>query len=64
MWVRTAEESPRSLGPPPLGPPKPFMFLFDLKGKHTFHAIHMRCRAPACKVAHLRELGLAQAKLR
>lgn len=51
----TAEESPRSLRPPPLGPAKPFMFVFDLKGKHTFHAR---------KVAHFRELRLVQSKPR
>ncbi|MEQ2222193.1 hypothetical protein ILYODFUR_023509 [Ilyodon furcidens] len=33
MWVKTptAEASPSSLQAPPLGPQKPFMFVFDLK---------------------------------
>lgn len=49
MWVKalTAEESPSSLQSPPLGLQKPFMFVFDLKGKYTPDAIYMYCR-PSC----------------
>ncbi|KAK5866920.1 hypothetical protein PBY51_011453 [Eleginops maclovinus] len=49
MWVKalTAEESPSSLQQPPLGLlKKPFMFLFDLKGKYTPDAF--TCCAGCC----------------
>lgn len=51
MWVKalTAEESPSSLQSPPLGLQKPFMYVFDLKGKYTPDAIYMYCRAAAHK---------------
>ena len=67
MWVKalTAEESPSSLRSPPLGLQKPFMFVFDLKGKYTPDAIYMYCRpAAAHKVPRFRsrELSLLRAK--
>lgn len=57
MWVKalTAEESPSSLQSPPLGLKKPFMFVFDLKGKYTPDAIYMYCR-PAAHKCHAAEV--------
>lgn len=56
MWVKalTAEESPSSLQSPPLGLQKPFMFVFDLKGKYTPDTIYMYCR-PAAHKCHASE---------
>lgn len=66
MWVKalTAEDGPYSLQSPPLGLQKPFMFVFDLKGKYTPDAIYMYCRPAAHKVPHFisRELCLFKAK--
>lgn len=62
MWVKalTAEESLSSLQSPPLGPRKPFMFVFDLKGKYTPDAIYMYCRPAlwALEVEHYVSLRL------
>ena len=66
MWVKalTAEESPSSSQSPPLGLWKPFMFVFDLKGKYTPDAIYMYCRPAPHAVPHFtgRELCLLRAK--
>lgn len=57
MWVKelTVEESPSSLQSPPLGRQKPFMFVYDLKGKYTPDAIYMCCR-PAARKHHALEV--------
>lgn len=38
---------PSSLQLPPLGPQKPFMFVYDLKGKYAPAAVYMYCRPAA-----------------
>lgn len=61
MWVKalTAEESLSSLQLLPLGPQKPFMFVFDLKGKYTPEGIYMFSRPlQALEAEHYVRLGL------